>query len=135
MEPVAAAEVSLTTGVAGDARGQRLPNGTGKRQVALIAREDWEAACVEAGCDLDWLESRRNLLVEGLTVAHTTGGRIRIGAAVMEITGECDPCWKMDRAHMGLQAAMRRDWRGGLTCRVLAEGSIAIGDSVILESD
>ena len=134
MEAVEAADVSTVTGVALDARGFRGPNSAGKRQVTILARRDWQAACAEAGGQLDWLESRRNLYVDHLPLARTTGGRIRIGDAVMEITGECDPCWKMDRALPGLQAAMRTDWRGGITCRVLAEGSIAVGDPVTLET-
>lgn len=134
MEAIETGEVSVVTGVALDARGFRGPNSAGKRQVTILSREAWQAACAEAGRDLDWLESRRNLFVEDLPLARTTGGRIRIGDAVMEITGECDPCWKMDRALPGLQAAMRTDWRGGITCRVVEEGRIAVGDAVILES-
>ncbi len=134
MEAVETADISTVTGVALDARGFRGPNSAGKRQVTILAREDWQAACADAGRPLDWLESRRNLYVADLPLAGTAGGRVRIGGALLEITGECDPCWKMDRALPGLQAAMRPDWRGGITCRVLEDGRIAVGDPVILET-
>lgn len=134
MEPLSRAAVSTATGVANDARGLRKPGGTGKRQVTILSREAWDAVCADLGTALDWTARRANLLVEGLALERTTGRRIRIGGALLEVTGETDPCVKMDKEMPGLQAALRPDWRGGVICRVLAGGEIAVGDKVSLEA-
>ena len=121
--------VGPDTGVAADFRGR-----PGARQVTVIALEDWTRACAEAGADLPWHARRANLLVDGLKLANTAGRRLRIGEeVVLEITGELEPCERMDEAHEGLRDALVPDWRGGLTCRVLAGGHIAAGDPVSLD--
>jgi MOSC domain-containing protein YiiM len=123
------ASVGPDSGVAADFRGR-----PGARQVTVIAQEDWTRACADAGADLPWHARRANLLVDGLKLANTQGCRLRIGTeVVLEITGELEPCERMDEAHEGLREALMPDWRGGLTCRVLSGGGIAAGDPVALE--
>jgi MOSC domain-containing protein YiiM len=36
----------------------------------------------------------------------------------------------MEEARVGLLKALAVDWRGGVTCRVLSGGQIALGDAV-----
>jgi len=92
------------------------------------------AAMAEAGAALDWSDCRRNLLVEGLRLPREEGTRVRIGSSlVIEITGECDPCERMDALHDGLRAALTPDWRGGFLGRVMADGEIAVGDAIRIE--
>ena len=123
------ASVGVDTGVAADFRGR-----PGARQVTVMAVEDWRQACADAGADLPWHARRANLVVEGLKLANTRGRKLRIGEQVaLEITGELDPCGRMDEAHGGLRRALTPDWRGGVTCRVLVGGPIAAGDPVALE--
>ena len=84
-----------------------------------------------SGCAIDWSEARRNLLVESLRLPRKVGARIAIGGnLVLEVTGECDPCERMDALHEGLRAAMTPDWRGGVLARVISEGPIALDDEV-----
>ena len=64
--------------------------------------------------------------------AETKGNRLKIGDVLLEITGETDPCFRMDEQQEGLQEALRPHWRGGVTCRVLSEGQIAVGDEIIM---
>ena len=74
----------------------------------------------EAGALLDWSDCRRNLLVEGVRLPRAGGTRVQVGGSlVLEITGECDPCERMDALHEGLRAAMTPDWRGGFCGRVI----------------
>ena len=117
------------SGLAGENRkGQR-------RQVTLLAREDWERAQADAGAELHWTTRRANLLIEGLDLAHTTGRRIRVDTALLEVTAETDPCDLMDRFHAGLRKALAPDWRGGASTRVIEPGVIRVGDAVRFEDE
>jgi MOSC domain-containing protein YiiM len=127
METLDAVEITTASGVAGDTRGK-----PGRRQVTVLTVEGWRAACAELGVNLPWTYRRANLLVEGIAPADRAGQRIVIGDLVLEITGELDPCGRMDAQHAGLTAALVPDWRGGVTCRVLAGGAVSVGDGVAL---
>jgi len=125
--PVTEASVGVDDGIAGDARGVRAG-----RQVTVVFREGWDAACRDLGTALPWTTRRANLLVEGVPVPGM-GRRLVIGAAVLEVTQETQPCQVMEAAHRGLRAALTPEWRGGVCCRVVQGGAIRIGDRVELE--
>jgi MOSC domain-containing protein YiiM len=131
VETPAQSHISVASGVAED----RLGSVSKRRQVTVLRAEDWAAACAELGTTLPWTARRANLLVENLpSFKGKIGEQLRIGTCVMEITGETDPCSRMDEIHLGLQAALA-DWRGGATCRVLFDGDIAEGDEVDIEHE
>jgi MOSC domain-containing protein YiiM len=134
MEVLDRAEVSVEAGIAGDHRGRRRAGSTGKRQVTLMERRDWEAAAAQVDHCLPWQERRANLLVDGLDLPQVPGTRLRIGDVVLEITCECDPCQRMDALVPGLFAALLPDWRGGACTRVLVGGTIAVGDTIRIET-
>lgn len=119
--------VGLVTGLEGDFRGR-----TRNRQVTVLSREAWAAACAAVGADLPWTTRRANLLVEGLDLEETTGQRLHIGEVVLEITGETRPCTRMEEAHAGLREALTPGWRGGVTCRVVTPGTVRTGATVRL---
>jgi MOSC domain-containing protein YiiM len=125
--PISEAVVGVADGVAGDARGVRAG-----RQVTVVFREGWEAACRDLGVELPWTTRRANLLVEGVPVPRE-GRRLVIGGAVLEVTQETQPCQVMEAAHRGLRAALTPEWRGGVCCRVVQGGTIRIGDRVDVE--
>ena len=118
-------DVSEAAGLAGDARGR-----PGRRQVTVLARENWDAACGRLGHDPGWTTRRANLLVEGVPLEGAVGAQLQIGDLLLEITEECDPCRVMDRAAPGLREALAPDWAGGVCCRVLRGATIALGDAV-----
>jgi len=127
MELVAKAAVTTAAGIEGDARGT-----IEDRQVTLIFREDWEAACRDLGRDLPWVTRRANLLVEHLSGFKHVGAKLKIGSVLLEVTEENPPCRVMDLQAEGLRVALQPDWRGGIACRVLQDGEIALGDIVTL---
>ncbi len=118
------AEVAVSTGIDGDVRGTKAG-----RQVTVLFREGWEAACRELGHDLPWTTRRANLFVEGVAVPRE-GKRLVIGNLVLEVTQETQPCHLMDEAQLGLRAALKPHWRGGVCCRVIERGTIRVGDHV-----
>jgi MOSC domain-containing protein YiiM len=127
LSPLTEVDVGVADGVAGDARGKR-PD----RQVTVVFRERWDAACRELGVELPWIARRANLLVEGVAVPRE-GERLVIGSLVLEVTQETKPCQVMEAAHRGLRAALTPDWRGGVCCRVVSGGTIRVGDRVDVE--
>jgi MOSC domain-containing protein YiiM len=127
MEALSAVRVTPELGVDGDARGR-----PGRRQVTVLARDGWEAALADAGATLPWTARRANLYVEGIDLAQAVGAELQVGASLrLRVTGETDPCARMDAAWPGLQTALAPDWRGGVTCRVIAGGDVAVGDPVV----
>jgi len=132
METLGRVTVTIAEGVHGDFRGARAsmkPERT--RQVSLIESEGVQAAISEAGAPVRWSDCRRNLLVDGLRIPRVEGTRVQIGdSLIVEITGECDPCERMDALHEGLRATLTPDWRAGFLARVIEDGEIAVGDEI-----
>lgn len=128
MRELAVAQLSCEHGVEGDSRGQ-----PGPRQVTLLSHADWRAACRELGIELHWVQRRANLLVDELPLQQSMGSCIQIGEAILEVTGETDPCRRMAALHPGLFKALAKEWRGGVTCRVVRGGQLGVGTPVTLE--
>lgn len=127
MDAVAHADLIAGKGIAGNVDRSR------RRQVTLIEREAWERFMSELGADLDPAARRANLLLEGVTLAHTRDRILRIGSARLLIAGETTPCERMEEALLGLQAAMKPNWGGGAFAQVLDGGPIRVGDPVMWE--
>ncbi len=125
MEEIAQARITAAAGMEGDPLGQ-----PGPRQVTVVAKEDWAAACADLGAEVPWTLRRANLLVEGVELPRNLGARLNIGDVVLEVSGETAPCERMDEGHRGLRAALAPEWRGGCSCRVVAGGDVSVGDAV-----
>ncbi|MBX2832832.1 MAG: MOSC domain-containing protein [Rhodospirillales bacterium] len=126
METLDQVDVTTKLGVDGDYRGKLR-----RRQVTILSEEGWKAACNDINRpDLDWTIRRANLFVRGIELPQIPGSKLRIGSVIFEVTGETDPCERMDEAALGLKAAMTPEWRGGVTCRVIQDGVIRCGDFV-----
>ncbi len=124
-------EVITDHGLAGDHKAQRAG---GKRQVTLIQREHMAAVAQLLKREaIDPALLRRNLLVSGINLLALRGERFRIGTVVLEGTGPCEPCSRMEEVlGAGGYNAMRG--HGGITARVLAGGVIAVGDALAYEA-
>ncbi len=129
-----AGQVTLEAGLEGDYRGAKFMT----RQITVLAREDWDAALADlppdliGTPDLPWTVRRANLLVEGVRLPRAKGGVLQIGPIVLEITGQTNPCHRMEEAHPGLLSALHPAWRGGVTCRVKTAGLLRLGDAVVV---
>ncbi len=133
METLDRVHVSVAGGLDGDFRGAVKPGGRARRQVSLMERRDWDAAMAELGHSVPWSERRANLLVDGLDLPQRGGVLLRVGAVLLEITQECDPCSRMEQVAPGLKAALTPDWRGGALARVIEGGDLAVGDAIRIE--
>ena len=119
-------------GLTGDHHATRKPGG--KRQVTLIQSEHLSVIADLSGRDGVAPELlRRNLVVSGINLIALKGARFRIGDVLLEGTGPCAPCSRMEEAlGEGGYQAMRG--HGGITASVLSTGQIRIGDPVRFES-
>jgi MOSC domain-containing protein YiiM len=72
---------------------------------------------------------RRNLVVSGINLLALQRAQFRIGSVVLEGTGPCHPCSRMEAAlGPGGYNAMRG--HGGITAKVITPGEIKVGDAV-----
>lgn len=109
-------------------QGDRYASG-GKRQVTLIQAEHLRVLASLIGASVEPAVVRRNLLVSGINLLALRGARFRVGDALLEGTGPCDPCSRMEVAlGPGAYNAMRG--HGGITARVLEGGRIKVADAV-----
>jgi MOSC domain-containing protein YiiM len=131
MRALAEAWADPASGLAGDRYAT-----DGKRQVTLIQAEHLPVVAALLG----WSEPpdpalvRRNLVVAGINLVALKGARFRVGGALLEGTGACHPCSRMEEAlGAGGYSAMRG--HGGLTARVIQGGMVAVGDAVWPEQE
>lgn len=133
-EPVSevqSVEVSETKGLIGD----HYSGQSGNRHVTLIQAEHLPVVAALTGRDtLDPALVRRNIVVSGLNLLALKDHQLQIGDAVLQVTGQCHPCSKMETAlGPGGYNAMRG--HGGLTAKVIRGGTIRVGDSVTVTSE
>src|SRR4051794_32940676 len=103
MEALDHADVTVEQGLQGDFRGSLKP-GRNRRQVTVLAAEGWREALRELDAAIPWEQRRANLLVEGLSLEQSEGARILFDSGlVLEVTGECDPCSRMEEVAPGLK--------------------------------
>ncbi|MDG4647072.1 MOSC domain-containing protein [Roseibacterium sp. SDUM158017] len=99
-----------------------------KRAVTLIQAEHLPVIAALAGLeDVAPGTLRRNLVISGINLSALRGRAFRLGGAVLQITGPCAPCSRMEEAlGPGGYNAMRG--HGGWCAEVIRPGSIAVGD-------
>ncbi len=127
MEEIPSAAITVESGVGGDYCGR-----VQKRQVTVLSKDAWNAACAQLGSEIPWTTRRANLLVDGVSLENTDGMKLRVGEVELRITGETGPCHRMEEQYAGLRAAMTPDWRGGVSCTVMVAGTVKLGDKVAL---
>jgi len=102
----------------------------GKRQVSLMQAEHLPVIAALSGSDaLEPARLRRNLVVSGINLLALRSTRFRIGATLLEGTGTCDPCSKLER-ELGVGGYNAMRGHGGILARVLEGGPIQLGDTV-----
>lgn len=128
LESVQIAQLDPEAGLLGD----HYSGSSGKRQLTLIQGEHLRAvAQMLHREEIDPAQTRRNVVVEGVNLLALQGQRVQIGEAVIEVTGLCHPCSRMEETFgPGGYNAMRG--HGGLTARVVQPGAIKLNDEVRL---
>jgi len=125
---VSQAELLFDHGLADDHHAKRRA-GT-KRQVTLIQQEHLVAVAGYLHREAIPPELlRRNLVVSGINLLALKGKPFQIADCLLEYTGPCDPCSRME-ANLGPGGLNAMRGHGGITAKVLRGGIIHLGAEV-----
>ena len=114
-------------GLAGD---HYASKSDGKRQVTLIQAEHLEVVARILGKPEVRADGvRRNLLVSGINLYALRDRKLRIGTVLLEGSGPCEPCSRMEEV-LGIGGYNAMRGHGGIVCRIVESGTIRVGDSV-----
>lgn len=103
----------------------------GARQVTILADEDLAAIAAFLGRDaVPPAALRRNLLVAGVNLHALKHRRFRLGPALLEWSGECHPCSRLEET-LGAGGYNAARLRGGICARVLEGGTVRPGDALL----
>jgi len=123
------AELVTQRGLLGD-RAQLKPGRS--RQVTLVQAEHLFSIASFLGRErVHPRELRRNLLVSKINILSLRRARFRIGTALLEGTGHCHPCSRLEET-LGFGGYNAARGLAGITARVLQGASIMLGDPVTL---
>lgn len=122
-------KVNLENGLEGD---HYQGNNEKKRQVTLIQSEHLDAvASILQKEKIDPALTRRNIVVRGINLLSLKDRKFLIGTALLEMTGECHPCSRMEE-NLGEGGYNAMRGHGGITARVIREGIVRVDDFVSL---
>jgi MOSC domain-containing protein YiiM len=106
-----------------------------KRQVTLIQAEHILVLENLLNKKIDAATLRRNLVVSGINLLAAKSlfkdqiMHLTIGEVVLEITGPCEPCSKMEMV-LGIGGYNAMRGHGGVTARIIVGGEINIGNAI-----
>lgn len=119
--------VTIDDGLDGDHYGKK----GGDRLVTLIQGEHIDAVKSILNKDVAPGALRRNLVVHGINLRALHERQFSIGGSViLEGTGHCHPCSRMEE-NLGLGGYNAMRGHGGLTAKVIQAGSIKVGDEIL----
>lgn len=131
------AEAIVGLGIKGDRVSDfpsRQTNGS-KRQVTLIQSEHLTVIEAFLKKPINPILLRRNLLISGINLIATKSLfkdqliYVEIGDVILEVTGPCEPCSKME-VQFGEGAYNAIRGHGGVTARIIKGGVLNVGDPV-----
>jgi MOSC domain-containing protein YiiM len=128
-----AVEARHEAGLTGD---HSRPGPRNARQVTLI---QWEHLAVISALigrpeenPLTPQDLRRNIAISGINLFSLKGRRFRLGQAILETTGWCQPCARLEE-RLGPGTFQAARGHGGITARVLQGGIIRLNDALRVE--
>jgi MOSC domain-containing protein YiiM len=110
-------------------QGDRYHSRNGKRQITLIQWEHLNVLSGFIGKPVMPELLRRNLAIAGINLLALKDRRFRIGPVVLQGSGLCQPCSKMEKI-LGAGAYNAMRGHGGITARIIEGGRLQVGDPV-----
>ena len=121
-----AVEARRDAGLTGD---HSRPGANNSRQVTLIQWEHLHVISALLGKPVTAMDLRRNIAVSGINLFSLKNRRFRLGQAILETTGWCQPCARLE-ARLGSGTFQAVRGHGGITARVLQGGIIRLQDQL-----
>ena len=123
-------------GLAGDHRAARDPvTPPSRRQVTLLQAEHLNVIAALTGREaVEPALLRRNLVVSGINLFALKNRQFYVGDVLLEATGPCHPCTRMDEA-LGNGGLSALRGHGGLTAAVVEGGMMSVGDAVRVKDE
>ena len=123
-------QINLVSGLEGDRFNGRSDN---PRQVTLIQQEHLTviASCLHRET-IDPALLRRNIVISGINLLALKDKTFRMGNVLLEYTGLCHQCSKMER-HLGTGGYNAMRGHGGITASVVEAGIVRLADSICFE--
>ena len=101
-----------------------------KRQVTLIQQEHLDAIASFMHLKIVSPEMlRRNLVIKGINLLALKDKMFWVGEALLEYTGECHPCSRMEET-LGNGGYNAVRGHGGITARIIKAGNISLEDVI-----
>ncbi len=122
MLEIDAVEARRDAGLTGD---HSRPGANNSRQVTLIQWEHLHVISALLGKPVTAMDLRRNIAVSGINLFSLKNRRFRLGQAILETTGWCQPCARLE-ARLGSGTFQAVRGHGGITARVLQGGLIRL---------
>jgi MOSC domain-containing protein YiiM len=127
MRELLLAHAHVDRGLDGDHRARKAGS---LRQVTLIQREHLAVVAQLIGQrDIAPELTRRNLVICGINLLALKDQVFSIGEVLLEGTGLCEPCSRME-TNLGGGGYNAMRGHGGITARVVSGGVIRVGDAV-----
>lgn len=129
VQVVAEAQATSQQGLIGDHFSGRPRS---KRQVTLINEEHVQAIASMLGQSAISPELlRRNIVVRGINLLALKDKQFQIGEVILEMTGLCHPCSRMEQ-NLGPGGYNAVRGHGGITAWVIRGGTIRLNDIVCM---
>lgn len=110
-------------------QGDHYAGRSGNRQVTLIQAEHLPVIASMLQRELVTPEQlRRNIVVSGINLLALKDKSFQLGEAVLEYTGLCHPCSRMELT-LGRGGYNAVRGHGGITARVTQPGKLQVGDA------
>ena len=128
IEEVSSIKVLANKGIVGDRHFKEFNDPY--CQLSLIESENIDYYNVKYGLNIRYVDFRRNIVTQGISLNDLIGKKLLIGKAEVEVIDLCRPCRHLtemlDQKNI-LKEFMRR---GGIRCEILSSAQINIEDEI-----
>ena len=100
------------------------PRAGAGRGVTLSESEAIDAVARDGGCELDYKDTRRNIVTRGVALNDLIDREFRVGGVRMRGVRLCEPC-KVSFPDANVKEALVS--RGGLRADILTDGALRVG--------
>jgi MOSC domain-containing protein YiiM len=107
------------------------------RHVTIISQDDIDFANIGLEVPFQPHDTRRNIVIEGLSAERLLGRRFEIGTVALEGTSICDPCKRPDllSGKVGFMDVFQgeRGELAGIRAAILSTGVLTVGNEIFYE--